>query len=435
MDRRAFISLSAMFPFLGLSNLISCFSNGSSNSIYNQQLTKDPNSIIDLHQALKYRIISEKGLLMSDGFKVPGLADGMGSFLIKDKIILVRNHEIVPRHGMELGPFQNPDAQIELLGKKHYDENAIGGTTNIILDKDSKNVLKEYLSLSGTMQNCAGGITPWGTWLTCEENVNAKRKNQTAHGYIFEVDPRINSINYPFPLKKMGRFNHEAVSFDRFNNAYLTEDRSDGLLYKFISKSPNSLKDGELFALRIKDIGDSRNWNHSPVQLNKPYPADWVKIEDYDPEYDTVRQEGMLKGATPFARPEGIIADDKSIYICCTTGGHLKKGQIWKIIPISSQELSIELWYEVRDEASLNMPDNITIAPWGDLIVCEDNSDRNRLWGLTPKGKPYLIAQNSYSGSEFAGVCFSPLDNTMFINIQSNGQTLLIDGDWNKVIS
>ena len=79
------------------------------------------------------------------------------------------------------------------------------------------------------------------------------------------------------------------------------------------------------------------------------------------------------------------------------------------------------------------MPDNITIAPWGDLIICEDNSDINRLWGLTLRGKPYLIAQNSYTGSEFAGVCFSPIDNTMFVNLQWNGLTIRIDGNWNEV--
>jgi len=435
MDRRAFISLGALLPFFGLSNFISCFSKDAKNPILNYNLSKDPNNIIDLHQALKYRVISQKDTLMSDGFKVPGLADGMGSFLVKDKIVLVRNHEIVPRHGMQVGPFQNPDTQIKLLGENHYDKNAIGGTTNIILDRASKQVQNEYLSLSGTMQNCAGGTTPWGTWLTCEENVNVKKKNQPAHGYVFEVDPRNPSINFPNPLKKMGRFNHEAVAFDTFGNAYLTEDRSDGLLYKFKPKKSNSLDDGELFALRIKGIKDSRNWNQTLVKSNEKYRAEWVKIEDYDPEDDTVRIEGIDKGATTFARPEGIIADDKSIYACCTSGGHLKKGQIWKINPTSSKDLSVELWYEVQDEVSLNMPDNIVIAPWGDLIVCEDNSDVNRLWGLTSKGKPYLIAQNSYTGSEFAGACFSPVDNTMFVNIQGNGLTLLIEGNWNEVIS
>ena len=160
-----------------------------------------------------------------------------------------------------------------------------------------------------------------------------------------------------------------------------------------------------------------------------------MKIEDYDPDEDTVRHEGISKGATVFARPEGIISDNESVYICCTSGGNLRKGQIFKINTISPKQSSAELWYEVQDNSSLNMPDNIVIAPWGDLIVCEDNSDRNRLWGLTPNGNPYLIAQNSYSGSEFAGACFSPIDNTMFVNIQGNGLTLLIDGNWNSVVS
>ena len=430
MNRRTFISLSTMLPFFGCTNLISAFSK---ESITDQNLKIDPNSIIDLHPSLKYKIISEKDLMMSDGFKVPGLADGMGSFLVDNNIVLVRNHEIVPQHGMKVGPFYNVDEQIGLLGNKHYDEKAIGGTTNIVLDKDSKKVLKEYLSLSGTMQNCAGGVTPWNTWLSCEENVNVKRNAEIAHGYVFEVDPSKPTLEAPKPLKKMGRFNHEAVAFDRFNNAYLTEDRNDGLIYKFIPKNPHSLEEGQLFALKVKNIRDARNWDLSMVELNTIHQIDWVEIEDYDPDEDTVRHEGISKGATVFARPEGIISDNESLYICCTSGGNLKKGQIFKINPTSYQESLLELWYEVQDTASLNMPDNIVIAPWGDLIVCEDNSERNRLWGLTPSGTPYLIAQNSYSGSEFAGACFSPIDNTMFVNIQGNGLTLLIDGNWNSV--
>ena len=123
----------------------------------------------------------------------------------------------------------------------------------------------------------------------------------------------------------MGRFNHEAVAFDKFNNAYLTEDRSDGLIYKFVSKSPNNLEDGELFALKIKGLTDSRNWEQSQTTLNISYQVEWVKIEDYDPDEDTVRHEGISKGATVFARPEGIISDNESVYICCTSGGNLKK--------------------------------------------------------------------------------------------------------------
>ena len=99
------------------------------------------------------------------------------------------------------------------------------------------------------------------------------------------------------------------------------------------------------------------------------------------------------------------------------------------------RESDLELWYEVDQKDGLNMPDNLTVAPWGDLIVCEDNPDIDRLWGITPKGRPYLIAENNYSSAELAGVCFRPGGNTLYLNIQQNGQTISIDGDWDSVRS
>ncbi|GIR23816.1 hypothetical protein CM15mP37_13210 [bacterium] len=128
-----------------------------------------------------------------------------------------------------------------------------------------------------------------------------------------------------------------------------------------------------------------------------------------------MRFDLAAKGATPFARPEGITSDQASIYVTCTSGGKLNKGQIFKLNFISQQKTTIELWLESEKDDQINMPDNVTIAPWGDLIVCEDNSKINRLWGFNQTGGSYLIAENSYTGSEFAGVCFSPLDNTMYV--------------------
>ena len=106
---------------------------------------------------------------------------------------------------------------------------------------------------------------------------------------------------------------------------------------------------------------------------------------------------------------------------------------IFKLNFISQQNTTIELWLESKKDDQINMPDNVTIAPWGDLIVCEDNSKINRLWGFNQTRGSYLIAENSYTGSEFAGVCFSPLDNTMYVNLQYNGMTLAIDGYWKKL--
>ena len=428
------MTIAGLAPFYGLKELLANGDLSFRKKTIISKMTRDVNKIVDLHPQLDYKIISVAGSIMSDGFKLPDLPDGMGAFNVDNNIVLVRNHELDLRNGMRKSAFSDPVKDMEQLGSKHYDKNAIGGTTNVVLDKFSKNVIKEYLSLSGTDDNCSGGVTPWGTWLTCEESIDKKKANTISHGYVFEVDPRKDCLNVPVPLKNMGRFYHEAVAFDKFQNAYLTEDRSDGLIYKFTPKRMNSLKDGALSALKIQGKRDSRNWSNSSIEVNKRYLAEWVRIEDVDPDDDTMRYEGLKSGATPFSRPEGIVADRDSLYICCTSGGPLKRGQIWKIIPVNEKQTQVELWYEVQDGASLNMPDNIVIAPWGDLIVCEDNSKINRLWGITPKGNPYLIAENNYSGAEFAGVCFSPFDNTLFVNIQQKGITLSIDGNWRNVV-
>ena len=436
MNRRDFIKLAGVLSASGFGQILKAtgsFSDVNSGKI---RIKKDPDGILDLHSSLSYKILSRSGDIMSDGLLVPGLPDGMGAFNSGKNIVLIRNHELSPFHGYKKSAFNHQKSKINDLGERHYNVKALGGTTNIVLERNSKNKIKEFLSLSGTHTNCAGGVTPWGSWLSCEEYINKRNRDNIAHGYVFEVDPEIDRLNTPVPLIALGRFNHEAVAFDQYENAYLTEDRRNGLIYKFIPENRGSLSEGKLFAMKISSAvdSDSRNWKGSNIIINKKYNVEWVKIEDHDPDEDTMRYEGMDKGATPFARPEGMISDGNDIFICCTSGGPLKKGQIWKLTSQSSKENHIELWYEVGDHRSLNMPDNITIAPWGDLIVCEDNSDINRLWGVTAKGKPYLIAENSYTGSEFAGVCFSPTDNnTMFVNIQGNGITLSIDGDWNKV--
>ena len=159
-------------------------------------------------------------------------------------------------------------------------------------------------------------------------------------------------------------------------------------------------------------------------------------MNDTDPKDDSLRSKGADKGASIFARGEGVASDGRSIYFTCTSGGSQKSGQIWKYTPGPTKYSSgdiLELWQEINNKQTINMPDNITLSPWGDVIVCEDNSNINRLWGIRPNGTPYIIAQNSYSGAEFAGVCFSPSGNTLFVNLQQNGMTLAINGDWNAL--
>ncbi len=447
MKRRTFLKTSSLLSlsFLASPLIQKNFLKGS--SYFKNKISRDVDNILDLHNSLEYKIISTAGSKMSDGLVVPEKPDGMASFYNNGKTVLIRNHELRKGHGIKSSAFTNGTEEIKALGSKHYDASAFGGTTNLVYDEKKKRVELEFLSLSGTEANCSGGSTPWGTWLTCEESVNKKSIEEKPHGYVFEVSPydKIN-LQKAKPLKELGRFNHEAVAFDTFGNAYLTEDRSDGLFYKFKPTKKGSLKKGQLFALAIKNSKhvDTRNWDKTYFYLKEKHEAIWVPLKDIDPNEDTLRFEGNQKGALVFARGEGIINSPDSIYFSCTSGGLNQKGQIWKLNFSDPKNETIELWYESSNPVygrynksfkgnDLNMPDNITLSPWGDLIICEDNSDINRLWGISKQGQPYIIAENRYSGSEFAGVCFSPSGKTMFVNLQSNGQTFAITGDWKKL--
>src|SRR5215217_798025 len=122
--------------------------------------------------------------------------------------VLVRNHELRPEDGAPV------------VGTNPYDPSQIGGTTGILVNLDDRTEIRDFVTSSGTRNNCAGGGTPWGTWLTCEED------RTTNHGYVFEVDPRDpeNDLSKT-PIREMGFFSHEAVDIDPAAGiAYLTED-------------------------------------------------------------------------------------------------------------------------------------------------------------------------------------------------------------------
>ena len=447
MKRRTFLKTSGLLSLSFLASPLIQKNFLEGNSYFKSKIRQDANKILDLHSSLEYKIISEAGSRMSDGLIVPGKPDGMASFNNNGRVVLVRNHELRKGHGIRASAFLNGEKDIKGLRDNHYDANAFGGTTNLVYEENNKIVESEFLSLSGTEGNCSGGATPWGTWLTCEESVNEKSTQEKPHGYVFEVAPNSKpKLQKAKPLKELGRFNHEAVAFDTFGNAYLTEDRSDGLFYKYTPSKKGDLNKGQLFALAIRNVKniDTRNWNKTNYLLKDKYKTIWIPLDDIDPEQDTLRFEGKEKGALIFARGEGIINSPNSIYFSCTSGGLNQKGQIWRFNFSDPKNETIELWYESSNPHygrynrsfkgnELNMPDNMGLSPWGDLIICEDNSDLNRLWGISKTGRPYIIAENSYSGSEFAGVCFSPSGKTMFVNLQSNGQTFAITGDWETV--
>jgi secreted PhoX family phosphatase len=433
-------------------------------------LVPDPGGLLELPAGFHYRLLSPGGpdrhrggdarldSTLDDGTPTPGYHDGMGAFAGPGGVtILVRNHE------MDLGrePFVDP------ARKRPYDEKLGGGTTTLWVDRDRR-LVRSFASLSGTLRNCAGGVTPWGSWLTAEEgtavpaSAEARNADRTPlanerHGYMFEVDARSEGLVAPVPLKAMGRFRHEAVAVDpQTGFAYLTEDRDDALLYRFrptvratTLRVGDYARGGVLEALRVRTrhrLETDNRTQGAAMAIGESLDIEWVRIEDPDPDVDmehppdrpgdvrtastATRAQGFANGCARFARTEGIAYSDGSIYFCCTNGGPREFGQVFRI---RLREQKLSLIVEPDDHALLDGPDNLCVSPFGDLVICEDSlaGRQNHVVGVTPQGRTYRIARNAHPmNSEFAGACFSPDGGTMFVNVQKPGMTFAIWGPW-----
>ncbi len=411
-------------------------------------LQADPQGLLDLPAGFTYQVISRLGDVMSDELHVPDRADGMGCIgLSKDKVALIRNHELKPKHLP-----QQPASIQTLTSRFAFDVNPQGialpgGTSTIIYNLVTQQIEREYLSLIGTIRNCSGGVTPWGSWLSCEESVaTADAKIQRDHGYIFEVPANANGLVAAVPLKAMGRFNHEAACVDPSTGiVYLTEDRADSLFYRFIPKAYGELsRGGQLQVLSIKGLPkfDSRNWDKKRMEVNQWFETQWIDLDNPDSPKDDLRERGYKLGATLFARGEGIHWADNELYFTCTNGGKKQLGQIMRYQPLSQYSNSgrsdgrIQLFLESHDPTQFNFGDNLTLTPQGHLLVCEDQYTKvveNHLRGVSPSGEVYDFAKLNRQ-TELAGVCFSPDGSTMFVNVYSPTMTLAITGPWNMYL-
>ena len=431
LDRRRFLAATSAFAGLAASGCTTASSGPPApRALVYGQLVKDPDGVLDLPQGFSYRVVSRLGDAMDDGGTVPDRADGMGCFQLPDgRIALVRNHELKPNHDaggvLPSGFARGRDGKV-----------LPGGTTTLVLDPDTLEVEQQYRSLAGTIRNCAGGTTPWGSWLTCEE---AKLGGDTepGHGWVFEVPAAHRGLVDPVPLKAMGRFNHEAAVIDPVSgHAYLTEDREDGLIYRFIPDEKGNLAaGGRLQALT--GIADTRNWGGNvTMKVGEPIRVGWVDLDDVEAPRDDLRLRGAAKGAALFARGEGIhMGPDSSgrseAYFCCTSGGAAGYGQVFRLIPGPDGD-RLELFYESTDRRDFFYGDNLTVAANGHLVVCEDSYDAvvdNHIRGITPEGAAYPIARLTMQ-TELAGACFSPDGRTLFVNAYSPSITFAITGPW-----
>jgi hypothetical protein len=438
-------------------------------------LSQEP--LLALPPGFQYRALSITGQTMGDGTFVPAGHDGMAAFLgPRNTTILVRNHE--------LSTSLPADYNYPVTGMPRYSTSALGGTTTLVIGRN-RAVVKDFVSLAGTRTNCAGGGTPWRTWISCEETFSATTNadgSTVKHGYTFEViaDAR-SGIVTPVPLKAMGRFSHEAVAIDPSTGyVYETEDRGDSCFYRFVPvvgkpKAPGQLSlGGTLYALKIKGAENfALNTSNNPnlptpgrggqpgrVQVGQTLEVEWVRIDNPDPDFadnsdtvsglgkpESVRGQAQAKGAAIFFRGEGTWYGNGLIYFVATQAGTPAidstrgNGQVWAYNP---RRETLTLLLEASSAGDLlDEPDNVTVTPFGDLLLCEDGGGEQYLVGVNAKGELYQFAKNvifanstdatlkdRFADNEFAGACFSPDERTLFVNIQTPGITFAIWGPW-----
>jgi hypothetical protein len=393
-------------------------------------------SLLALPPGFRYHSLSWRGDGISPTEKVPSHHDGMAAFSAgPGRIRLVRNHEV----RTDTGAFAAGDP---------YDPAAGGGTMTLELEAASAKLLSARPSLTGTLWNCAGGPTPWGSWLTCEETTLGPGEGRLTktHGWVFEVPA--NGVARPQPLEGMGRFRHEAVAVDPSTGiVYETEDQGDAGLYRFVPKVPDKLADGGRLEMLTVEDRPSFDTRRGP-RRGEEIPVRWIAIDDPLRAHEHLEardgqgvfSQGAAKGAARFARLEGAWFGEGRLVFTSTSGGAAQRGQVWQLDPKSSR---LTLLYESPGEADLDGPDNLCVSPRGGLVICEDGEREQYLRGLTRDGRLFAFARNTvvlrgehnalagdFTDQEFAGACFSPDGQWLFVNIQTPGITFAITGPW-----
>ncbi|MGO4419414.1 alkaline phosphatase PhoX [Streptomyces sp. MCAF7] len=425
-------------------------------------LVPDPDGLLDLPEGFRYRVLSREGdELRSGEGKVPSNHDGMAAFPgraggradARARTHLVRNHENRPTAAIRVPAVQGLT----------YDPMGMGGCTALELDAGNR-VLAEHVAIAGTAVNCAGGPTPWNTWLTCEETEDKAGKNGMTkdHGYVFEVDPHDRRANRdPKPIKALGRYAHEAVVVDsKRGHLYLTEDASgpNGLFYRWVP--PRGFEHGRG---KLRTLADDAGVLQAPkcfdsggnfvddlsraTKTGTVYGVDWVDVPDRDAKSVPARKQFDVGQVTRARKLEGMWWGDGGAYIVSSYAREespvAHDGQVWFYDP-KRRTLTLKVLLGVNPDPSkdgaFDGPDNITVSPYGGLVIAEDGEGVQHLFGATDDGRTYPIARNELNigtaeepeYSEFTGVCFSPDGRTLYANIQTPGIMLAITGPWRR---
>jgi len=361
-----------------------------------EKLSSD-SDILALPEGFTCKVLSRGRQKMSDGYRTPGRPDGMACFSDGlNHVILARNHE----------NYADTDPELS------------GGVSRIRIRLSDLTPVSDNLLLTGTARNCAGGISPWG-WLSCEEST------EPGHGYVYLCDPYSSRLEVPRKISAYGRFNHEAAVVDpSTHTAWLTEDRDDGCFYRFLPHSRESPFTGQLQALMITGepgLNTGRKLNQGDVRA-----LQWVDVDARAGMQDRLRYQAQENGAAIFVRGEGLWQFQNKIYFSCTSGGPSEKGQIFMLYTENNQEY-LKVVSDTKS-GKMDMPDNITVSPSGHLYIAEDGDGEQCVRLVRENGQTKTLARNILSGSEIAGICFDPLEETMFLNLQTDHLTVAVRG-------
>lgn len=434
--------------------------------------------LLELPAGFRYRSFSWAGDPLDDGLPCPGNHDGMGVVggdPGADEWLLVRNHE------RWSGPVLSAPATWD-SGTMPDDAPLApgGGATSLRLRRGR--LVSARTSLAGTLINCAGGVTPWGTWLSCEEvMLDAASSTGRRHGYVFEVDPDPLRTSGR-PIVGMGRFSHEAAAVDPLHgDVYLSEDnwvsRASGF-YRFQPKDRSGRRGsleagGRLQAARVRG---RRNADLRAPRAGERHRIEWIDIAEpdadsrmlaLDPGGEARRVSGPFaqawaEGGLLLARGEGLCFGEGILVMADTAAGRNAKGEagrgpgaLWAFDPASDELVALFAGQRPLDG---HHPDNLAFDPRGRLVFCEDGGGieddggfGNRLMAVDDEGKSFAFARNAavldakalaaagkrcppgdYRDAEFAGICFDPTGRWLFTNIYSPGLSLAITGPWHS---
>lgn len=278
----------------------------------------------------------------------------------------------------------------------------VGGVGALRFDA-AANVIDAYRLLSDTTGNCAGGPTPWGTWLSCEEHTQ---------GQVWECDPFgiIPSAVRP----ALGRFQHEAVTVDTLHNhLFLTEDVPDGNFYRF---RPDRLTDGG-----FPDLG-SGTLEVAEVLGGDVGGVRWHAVSNPSPTVSDVQTRNQVAGAKRFNGGEGIWFQAGVVYFS-TKGDN----RVWAY-DTEAEDLSILYDDNNYESPILRGVDNIVMTDGGDVLVAEDGDDM-QLVALTPAGSVVPVIQViGHNGSEITGPAFDPSGQRLYFNSQRGIRNNPADG-------